>query len=86
MKCCKCSNSAEYKVVVSGRTYLVCEEHIPTQGESCDRITDLDILRANKHICNLQGKEYILSHYHRTFGDKMESQGAKEPDYVSNFK
>ena len=33
-----------------------------------------------------EGKEYILSHYHRTFGDKMESQGAKEPDYVSNFK
>jgi len=34
----------------------------------------------------MQGKEYILSHYHRTFGDKMESKGAKEPDYVSDFK
>ena len=60
MKCCKCSNSAEYRVVVNGRTYFVCEDHIPTQGESCDRITDLDILRSNKHIANLQGKEYIL--------------------------
>ena len=60
MKCCKCSSPAEYRVVVNGRTYFVCEDHIPTQGESCDRITDLDILRANKHIANLQGKEYIL--------------------------
>ena len=33
-----------------------------------------------------QGKDYILKHYHRTFGDKMESQGVKEPDYVSDFK
>ena len=60
MKCCKCSNSADYKVVVNGRTYLICEDHIPTQGDSCEPITDLDILRANKHIANLQGKEYIL--------------------------
>jgi len=60
MRCCKCSNVADYKVAVNGRTYLVCEEHIPTQGDSCEPITDLDILRANKHIANLQGKEYIL--------------------------
>lgn len=33
-----------------------------------------------------EGKEYILAHYHRTFGDKMESQGVREPDYVSDFR
>tara|TARA_R100000655_G_scaffold21137_1_gene43418 strand:- start:11141 stop:11602 length:462 start_codon:yes stop_codon:yes gene_type:complete len=60
MKCCKCSNVAEYKVALNGRTYFVCEDHIPTQGDSCEPITDLDMLRSNKHIANLQGKEYIL--------------------------
>ena len=33
-----------------------------------------------------KGKEYILSHYHRTFGVKVEATGVKEPDYVSDFK
>jgi len=33
-----------------------------------------------------KGKEYILSHYHRTFGAKVEATGVKEPDYVSDFK
>ena len=33
-----------------------------------------------------KGKEYILSHYHRTFGENVDEIGAKEPDYVSDFK
>ena len=33
-----------------------------------------------------KGKEYILSHYHRTFGAKEDIAGLKEPDYVSDFK
>ncbi len=60
MKCCKCSSTATTKVIIDGRTYLVCDEHIPTQGSSATPITDLDLLRANGHIANLQGKEYIL--------------------------
>lgn len=32
-------------------------------------------------------KNYILSHYKRTFGNKVENQiGQEEPDYIRDFK
>ena len=27
-----------------------------------------------------------MAHYLRTYGDKLQSKGQKEPDYVSDFK
>ena len=49
--CCKCKQRAIYSVIHKDKTFHVCQLHKPT-------ITD--ILRAEGHIVNLKGKEYVL--------------------------
>ena len=49
--CCKCTKPATYSVIHNDKTFYVCDTHRPTTT---------DILRANGHIQNLKGKEYVL--------------------------
>ncbi len=49
--CCKCKQRAIYSVIHKDQTFYVCEQHKPTT---------IDVLRANGHIQNLKGKEYVL--------------------------
>lgn len=39
-----------------------------------------------KHDKIRKTKEYILNHYHRTFGEKLKSKGQMEPDYIYEFR
>lgn len=42
-------------------------------------------MRSPQNIAH--AKNYILSHYKRTFGNKIENQiGKEEPDYIRDFK
>ena len=49
--CCKCNEVATHTVIHNDKTFYVCDTHQPTTT---------DILRANGHIQNLKGKEYVL--------------------------
>tara|TARA_R100000406_G_scaffold95863_1_gene91477 strand:- start:1465 stop:1929 length:465 start_codon:yes stop_codon:yes gene_type:complete len=50
-KCCKCDKQAVHIVSHDDKIFYVCEFHKPSQ---------ITMLRADGHIANLKGKEYVL--------------------------
>jgi len=55
VNCSKCTIRATHTVHVSGKKYYSCDRCLPEERQS---ITDT--LRANNHIINLKGKEFVL--------------------------
>ena len=50
-QCCKCNAQGRHSVQHDDKVFHVCEAHRPSQ---------LSILKANGHIANLKGKDYVL--------------------------
>ena len=67
----------------TNKIYTSFHNRIKAQEQSgCDN--DVDMKRSPQMVLN--AKKYLLNHYHRTFGDKLQSKGDKEPDYIRDFK
>ena len=50
-KCCKCEEIATHTVIHKNQMFHVCDLHKPSS---------IEIMKANGHIQNLKGKDYVL--------------------------